>query len=50
MISAFFSVLGILLGILFVVVLIAVGFAGGAYKLLKAIINGVRGLFEKPSK
>lgn len=45
MISMIFSVLGIFLGIMIVVLIIAAGFAGGAYKLLKAIIRGIKGLF-----
>ena len=45
MLSALFSFLGIFLGIIVITLLIAIGFAGGAYKLLKGIIRGVKGLF-----
>lgn len=45
MISMIFSVLGIFLGIIIVALIVAAGFAGGAYKLLKAIIRGIKGLF-----
>ena len=45
MISMMLSVLGIFLGIVLIILIIAAGFAGGAYKLLKAIIRGVKGLF-----
>lgn len=45
MISMIFSVLGIFLGIIIVTLIVAAGFAGGAYKLLKTIIRGIKGLF-----
>lgn len=47
MISAILSVLGIFIGVLIVAVLIGTGFAVGAYKLLKGIIQAIVGLFKK---
>ena len=47
MMSAILSVLGVFIGILIVAVLVGVGFATGVYKLLKGIITGVIGLFNK---
>lgn len=47
MISAFLSVFWVFFAISIIVLIITLGFATGAYKLIKGIVRGIMGIFKK---